>query len=380
MSQGVQVFVYPEELRFVSPDALAAQVAELGCDAVSMAIVYHRARRVFPRHHHVSVLRGSTVYFAPDPRRYGELLPDANADPDLREAVLRFREACRDAGIAFRAWVVALHHEGLATRNPGAAAHGLDGSPLGHSLCPSAPGAVEYVAALAGDVAARFEPETVDLEAWAYPAWEPSYTLTLALQPLGPRAELLATQCFCEHCSRLIGTGAEELEQLARRSAGAPFSAPGDDAVDGGDVIHELAGARATGAARLVAAVAGSVHAEGVELRVFGSGAPAQARLQGLAPAAVEHADSVLLGCARLAGNELHERFAGLRELIGPRTPTVSTNWTPERTPAALADDVRRLVAAGAGGLALYNLSLVTTAGLDAFRAATAAFHAAVPA
>ena len=186
MIPGVQVFVYPEELRFVSPEALAAQVADLGCDAVSVALAYHRARRVFPRHRHVSTLGESTVYFAPDHGRYGELVPDATAEPELQDAVLRFRDACGNAGIGFRAWLVGLHHESLAARNPEAAAHGLDGSPLGHSLCPSAPEAIDYVAALAADVAARFEPQTIDLEAWLYPAWEPSYTLTLALEPLGP--------------------------------------------------------------------------------------------------------------------------------------------------------------------------------------------------
>jgi hypothetical protein len=376
---GVQVFVYPEELRFVSPEALAAQVADLGCDAVSVALAYHRARRVFPRHRHVSTLGGSTAYFAPDHGRYGELVPDTTAEPELQDAVLRFRDACGNAGIGFRAWLVGLHHESLAAGNPEAAAHGLDGSPLGHSLCPSAPEAIDYVAALAADVAARFEPETIDLEAWLYPAWEPSYTLTLALEPLGPRAELLATQCFCEHCRRLLGPRAEALEQLARSAAGPPFGAVGDEK-DGDAVITELAGARASGSARLVSAVAAAVHREGVELRVFGSGPPAQARLQGLSAAAVEDADSVLLGCARLAGAELDERFAGLHELVGPRAPTVSTNWAPGRTPAAMADDVARLVAAGAGGLALYNLSLVPRAGLDAFRAASAAFHAAVAA
>ena len=379
MIPGVQVFVYPEELRFVSPEALAAQVAALGCDAVSVALAYHRARRVFPRHRHVSTLGRSTVYFAPEHGRYGELVPDATAEPELQDAVLRFREACGSAGIGFRAWLVGLHHESLAARNPEAAAHGLDGSPLGHSLCPSAPEAIDYVAALAADVAARFEPETIDLEAWLYPAWEPSYTLTLALEPLGPRAELLATQCFCAHCRRLIGPRAEALEQLARSVAGPPFGAS-DEEADGDAVITELATARASGAARLVSAVAGAVHGEGVELRVFGSGPPAQARLQGLSVAAVEGADSVLLGCARLADEELDARFAGLHELIGPRAPTVSTNWVPGRTPASMADDVAHLVAAGAGGLALYNLSLVPAAGLDAFRAASAAFHAAIAA
>ena len=66
MIPGVQVFVYPEELLFVSPEALATQVVDLGCDAVSVALSYHRARRVFPRHGHVSSLGGSTVYFTPD--------------------------------------------------------------------------------------------------------------------------------------------------------------------------------------------------------------------------------------------------------------------------------------------------------------------------
>ena len=379
MIPGVQLFVYPEELRFVSPEALAAQVADLGCDAVSVALAYHRARRVFPRHRHVSTLGGSTIYFAPDHGRYGELAPDATAEPELQDAVLRFRDACGNTGIGFRAWLVGLHHESLAARNPEAAAHGLDGSPLGYSLCPSAPEAIDYVAALAADVAARFEPETIDLEAWLYPAWEPSYTLTLALEPLEPRAELLSTQCFCEHCRRLLGPRAEQLEQLARMVAGPPFASAGDEA-DDDEVITELAGARASGAARLVSAVAAAVHREGVELRVFGSGPPAQARLQGLSAAAVEDADSVLLGCARLAGAELDARFRGLHELVGTGAPTVSTNWVPGRTPAAMADDVARLVAAGAGGLALYNLSLVPVDGLDAFRTASAAFHAAVAA
>ena len=110
---------------------------------------------------------------------------------------------------------------------------------------------------------------------------------------------------------------------------------------------------------------------------MLGSGDPEQARLQGLSPAAVEEADSVLVGCARLSGAELSDRFTGL-SVVGPRRSNGSTNWTPGRTPAGMADDVTRLVAAGALGLALYNLSLVPEAGLDAFRAAAGAFHAAV--
>lgn len=367
MNAGVQVFVYPEELDHVEPDRLAEQVLGLGCDAVSVAVAYHRARRVFPRHRRVSVLTESTLYVEPERARYGALVPEgASCEP-----LLRFRDACERAGLRFRAWVVGLHADRLAASHPDASAHLLDGTPAGHSLCPSASAAVEYVAALAGDVAAQLDPEAVDLEAGFYPAWEPSYTLTLSLDPLSEHARLLGTQCFCRSCLELVGPDAEA---RARRAAGPPF---GDGPPDDDGIVAELAAARSAGAERLVDAVADAVHAEGALLRVFCSGPPAQAALQGVSPRSLGSADAVLFGCGPLAGDELQERFAGLRALAG-RTGTVSTNWTPERT--ELAADVERLAAAGAEGLALYNLSLVPDEGLEAFRAAAAAFRAAVPA
>ena len=366
MNAGVQVFVYPEELEHTGPDALAAQVLELGCDAVSVAVVYHRGRRVFPRHRRISSLGRTTLYFAPESNRYGSLVPEGAGF----EPLLRFREACDRAGLRFRAWVVGLHNDELAAMHPASASCLLDGSAAGHSLCPSAPETVEYVAALAGDVAAQLGPEAVDLEAGFYPAWDPAYTLTLALEPLSERARLLGSQCFCESCRPLFGQDAEE---RAHAAAGPPFveSAPDQEIPEG------LAAGRAARAAHLIDAVAASVHAEGSLLRVFASGPPEQAALQGVSPRSVQAADAVLFGCGPLAGDELQERFAGLRTLVG-RSGTVSTNWTPDRT--TLAADVRRLVEAGAEGLALYNLSLVPEAGIEAFRSAAHAFRELVPA
>lgn len=366
MSAGVQVFLYPEELEHVEPEALAAQVLELGCDAVSVAVAYHRSRRVFPRHRRISVLTRTTLYVEPERARYGELVPEGSRT----EQLLRFREACERSGLRFRAWVVGLHNDVLAAARPDASARLLDGSTAGHSLCPSTPEAVEYVAALAGDVAAQLEPEYVDLEAAFQPAWEPSYTLTLALEPLSERARLFATQCFCDSCRALFGPDAEV---RARSAAGPPF---GDGELD--DPGHaELAAGRAAAAARLVAATASAVHAEGSLLRVFASGPPEQAALQGVSPVSTAAADALLFGCGPLVGVDLQERFAGLRALAG-RTGSVSTNWTPERT--ELAADVERLAAAGADGLALYNLTLVPEAGLDAFRTAAHSFRAGVAA
>jgi hypothetical protein len=369
VSAGVQVFLYPEELEHVEPAALAAQVLELGCDAVSVAVAYHRGRRVFPRHRRVSVLTRTMLYVEPERDRYGSLVPEGTRT----EPLLRLREVCERTGLRFRAWVVGLHNGELAAAHPDAAARLLDGSPAGHSLCPSAPEVVEYISALAGDIAAQLGPEYVDLEAAFYPAWEPSYTLTLALEPLSEQARLLGAQCFCVSCRALLGSAVEE---RARAAAGSPFADAVAEAVDEG-VAAELAAGRADGAARLVEATAARVNSAGSRLRVFASGPPEQAALQGVSAASVAAADALLFGCGPLAGGELQERFAGLRALAG-RTGTVSTNWTPDRR--ELAADVEGLAAAGAEGLALYNLSLVPDAGLAAFRAAAQAFRAGVAA
>jgi hypothetical protein len=97
-----------------------------------------------------------------------------------------------------------------------------------------------------------------------------------------------------------------------------------------------------------------------------------------VSPATAKAADELLYGCGPLAGEELFDRYAGLAKAAG-RGGAVSMNWSPSRSPAALAEDVQGVVAAGGEGLALYNLSLVPEAGLEAFRAATQTYRATLP-
>jgi hypothetical protein len=303
--------------------------------------------------------------------------PDSPADPELIRLVLRFREACARRDVPFRAWVVALHDEHLAAQHPALASRFLDGSSAEHGLCPSNVVTIEFAAALAADVAAQLGPETIDLEAALYPAWEPSYSLTLSLEPLSEQAQMLATQCFCASCRSIFGSAAAGLESRARRAAGRPFSIASANEEDGA-LLRELATVRALGATRLVQAVAAAVRKEGARLRLFVSGPPHRAPLQGVSAETVAGADELLCGCGPLAGGDLVERFAGLIDAAG-RGGAASMNWSPSRSAAALADDVRGVVAAGAEGLALYNLSLAPEAGLEAFRAATHAYRATLP-
>jgi hypothetical protein len=364
---STQLFVYPEELETTAPAALAEQVRALGCDAVSVALAYHRARRVFPRAGRVSHSPGGAVSFTPDPARYGRLVPVPTASSRLREAVEEFRAACRTAGVGFRAWIVALHSEPLTLAHPHAAAQTLDGSPTGFSLCPSSDDAVAYVAGLVGDVCARLDPDGVDLEAALYPAWEPAYTLTLALEPLSERATLYGAQCFCEACRPLVG----DLEERVRRAAGPPFGPAGD--AEG--VAGPLATARARAVERLLCEVAAA--AGGAELCATASGPADSAQLRGLSPSSAAAVDRILLGLGPLSGEAIDERLENLLPLAGDRPVTTSLNWGARRTPAVFADDARRVAAAGADRLALYNLSLVPDEGLAAFAAAAEAFREA---
>ena len=369
MTSDVQVFLYPEELDAIPADALAEQILELGCDAASVALVYHRGRRVLPRQARVSTLTTTTTYFEPERARYGALVPVGNGPPESRERLLAFRAACGRAGLGFRAWIVALHQEALATAHPTAAARTLDGSPNGIGLCPSAAESVELVEGLVADVCAQFEPELVEIEAALYPAWEPAYTITLTLAQLSEQTRLLGAQCFCDACRDLLGEDADALARRALASAGAPFGAGSRDE----GLEQALAAERAKGVAKLMSAATRSAHTGGAQLRAFGSGPPQQAALQGLA--GTGPADRLLLGCAQLRGDELVERSQSLRAVAGGRTAAVSINWSPDRDMAA---DAERLAKAGAEGLALYNLSLVPDAGLVAFREAAVSFRSAV--
>ncbi len=311
----------------------------------------------------MSVLTRTTLYVEPERARYGSLVPKGpfRAAVPLSRGVRPERAALPRLGRR-------PPQRGASAAHPEAAARLLDGSPAGHSLCPSAPEAVEYVAALAGDVAAQLGPEAVDLEAGFYPAWEPSYTLTLALEPLSERARLLGAQCFCDSCRALFGP---EAEARAHAAAGPPFGDGEPDEPGQRSSPRVAPPARRGSCGRCGSRPRRRQPAPRLRLRPAGAGG-APGRLGRL----VCRRRCAPLRLRPARGRELQDRFAGLRALTG-RSGAVSTNWTPDRT--ELAADVERLAAAGAEGLALYNLSLVPEAGLEAFRAAAHAFRAAVP-
>lgn len=373
------VWTYPEEAALAGPDRLAAQVAELGFAGVAVTLSYHRARLLFPRYGRVASVPAGHLAFEPDPSRYGAFAPTRTASVETVRAVHELRSACMRRGIAFHAWVVLLHHEGLVDALPEAEAQSVDGTPIGRSLCPSHPAAAEYTAALVEDIAAQLAPDAFEVEAATFPAWEPAYTMTIGHGEPTARAKRLGSQCFCPSCRERFAAAGQDAEQLAaetRAAAGPPFASPGVDPAS--DLEQRLGRVRAEALGALLGATAERAHAAGATLRTTAFGDARTVALQGISPVALAGVDGVVLGLAEAAGDDLLDRYHALRALTGDASAVVSTNWAPHRSAESLRTDIERLAGAGADGIAVYNLALAPAEALPSF--AVAATAAATPA
>ena len=375
MIPGVQCFLYPEELAVRlagGPGGAGVRARLRRCQRG--ARLSPRAPRVpaacpgqQPRDREHRVLRAR-------PCRYGELAPSAVADPALQDAVLRFRDACGRAGIGFSAWLVGLHHEGLAARHPrggGARARREPARARPLPLCSRGGGDTSPRSRPTS--AARFEPEAIDLEAWLYPAWEPSYTLTLALEPLHWRAaaprHAVLLRALPPACSGRGPTSSSAApgEPPGRRSRGRATRWTADGCSRSSRARERWA--QPVSSPRWLPAV----HREGVELADLRLRGPRAGRAPGPSRRRRRGGRQRSRSAARaLSGAELSSGSRVSASSSAGGTRRSRPTGRPSGRLRAMADDVTRLVAAGAGGLALYNLSLVPEAGLDAFRAAAA--------
>jgi hypothetical protein len=357
---AVQVFCYPEDAVLTGPGPLCELAAGIGADAIAVAVRYHPARRWFARHGVVRHSAAGITYLRPSGERYGRLRPLTVAGEEEIAAVRALREEAARHGLAFHAWTVLLHDDPVVAAHPGVAARTLDGTPTVHALCPSNPDVVDYAAALVADVCAQLQPDLVELEAALYPAWDPSYVISLELAPLTGRARALAGQCFCAACVRLIEEFGHDPAALRRQAL----------AQDGTATLRAV---RAVGAGRVVAATAAAAQRYGAAVRPLVFDDPAMAALQGADPVAFEAADAVGVGCDVRTGAALAERFAALAALAGDKPLLASLNWAPGRSGDRFAADVRTVIEAGASDIALYNLSLVPDGAIADLTAAAGA-------
>ncbi|KUN84172.1 hypothetical protein [Streptomyces griseoruber] len=342
-------YAFVEDLRAEGTAAVLDRVlGTYGCDTLTVAAAYHRARDVTPHGPARVTLRRDGVHFVPPADLFDglRLTPPVQTGAEhepLREA----RRLTAERGAALHGWTVFLHNTTLGLAHPDVRA---------------------YAVALARSVA-RPGVDAVVAESLHYGTFGHGYHHERSFVQLGPLEEFLLGLCFCEHCvRRAADAGADAGAARARAGQlvgrvldGAPPGA-GAGAGELPDAVAAYVRTRAGSATSLAAEVAAAVADEGSHLvfldltgavKGYADGLPTgplaadEAWRIGVDPAAV---GAVVPGYALLAHARDAERVAAdaaayravlpqpctLRAVLRPGAPdTVTAEHLRERTAAA---------------------------------------------
>jgi hypothetical protein len=219
--------------------AEADRMAGLGLAGVALAAAYHAVRAVTPFHpEHRIVTRDAAVYYHTDPARW------EGAATRLRPVVARpagsFERAAaalRSRGLAVTAWAVVTHHDTLGAAVPSAAVRNAFGDAYPWALCLASPAVRDYATALAGEVAALPDADTVELEACGWYGVEHLSAHDKTAGAASGAAQWLLSVCFCPVCrSEYAAAGADPAWLAAQvRAAVGSLSDPPPDAPPQGE-------------------------------------------------------------------------------------------------------------------------------------------------
>ncbi len=192
-------YAYAWDIAERGAENVIAEVTGLGLDTLSVAGAYHAGKFLRPRGTGGKTYfpEDGTVYFKPDPSRYGRIKPVPNHILDDHDF---FAELTKAGGIQVNAWMVLLHNTRLGTSYPEATVETAFGDRLLYALCPSNPDARTLAVALCKDVTESYPVMGVSIET---PGFLPSvhgfhheFNLVKPNRWLDNQLGL----CFCEHC------------------------------------------------------------------------------------------------------------------------------------------------------------------------------------
>lgn len=233
------MFVYPWDLQDEGTAEVAARLTGAGLNAVSLATAYHAGKFLRPHapRGRVYFPEDGTVYFRPDPARYGRLQPQAARMVRDHDALAGLARHAPDLQVT--AWTVGLHNSRLGAAHPDLACQTPFGDVLVNALCPSQPEVRRYLAALCLDTAAQPGVREVAIETPGFQTFRHGHHHEFELLDLPPAAETLLGICFCPACltrAREAGLDGEALAAEARRAldafladGGAPLPDPRHD-------------------------------------------------------------------------------------------------------------------------------------------------------
>ncbi|MFJ9560434.1 hypothetical protein ACIRQQ_10380 [Streptomyces fuscichromogenes] len=382
-TSSASVYAFVEDLRAEGTDAVLDRILGYGCDTLTVAAAYHRARDVTPHGPARVTLRRDGVHFVPpadlfDGLRLTPAVQQGAETEPLREA----RRLTAERGAALHGWTVFLHNTTLGLAHPDVTQQNCFGDRAAPAdLCPAHPDVRAYAVALGRSVA-RVGVDAVVAESLHYGTFGHGYHHERSFVRLGALAEFLLGLCFCEHCARrarAAGADTDAARGAAERLVAAVLDGGAPATGELPEPVAAYARARTDTVTSLAAEVADAVAAEGSQLvfldlagavKGYADGLPTgplaadEAWRLGVDPAAV---GAVVPGYAVLAYARDAERTAAdiaayravlpdscaLRAVLRPGTPdTDSPGHLGERVAAATAPG-------GADALDFYHYGLV---------------------
>jgi hypothetical protein len=200
---GQAWFCYPHDLTDEGADRVLDRVQDCGATGLVLATVYHTARDLSPHspHGRIRFLRGGVHYYRPDDALYRDCGLEADGVHGLADVdpLATARQATRERGMQLSAWLVLCHSSRLGTAHPDRTRLSAYGDRVLTDLCPAHPDVQAYAAAVARDVA-RYEPDSVHLEALHHHVLGHGYHHERYLVELDSWAQLALGLCFCGYC------------------------------------------------------------------------------------------------------------------------------------------------------------------------------------
>ncbi len=213
------IYAYAWDIAETGVAAAVGEFRALGLDTVTIAGSYHAGKFLRPHGKTGKVYfpEDGTVYFKPDPARYGAIKPVANSSLAERDIV---RELTKQKNIATNVWLVLLHNTLLGARHPESTVANAFGDRYVYSLCPSAPGPRAYALGLARDVTENYPVSGISLESPGFAPYAHGFHHEFALNMPNRWLDSQLGLCFCEHClagAKSAGIAAGSLKtQVAR--------------------------------------------------------------------------------------------------------------------------------------------------------------------
>jgi hypothetical protein len=194
---------YPWDILDAGVSAFVRLVERTGLSNITLAASYHAGKLLLPHNtrHRVYFVEEGTTYFRPSRRFFGtsKIKPIVSRLAAQHDSWKEITEACERRGIGVTAWVITFHNARLGTQYPQYTTQNAFGDRYPHALCPSQPAVMEYVLAMARDLAS-YPISAIEWESFKFIPFRHFSIFENECIEVTPFAALLLSLCFCRAC------------------------------------------------------------------------------------------------------------------------------------------------------------------------------------